>query len=772
MKIALSMIVKASDAEAEVLRRCLSNIAPYVDGIFLTITGQNKACEDVAEMFNATVSHFEWINNFSAARNFAMAQVPKDYDYWMWLDCDDVVRGAETLRETIEAHPSVDAFIFNYLYYFDQWNNPVVVHMKTRVVRNDGCVEWRGAIHEDFHNTRAVDAKFVEGVEVLHLTDDDRVEDSKARNVIVAAQEAEVNPDDPRTYWNLGNALKASGKNEEAMEAMEKFMATSESDEEKYIVRIRMAEIYTALGDKQKALETAQMAVGMRPMYPDGYKTVANILYDMGRLNEAKEHIMMSLQLEPPYHKIIVYNPRDYDLEPLRMLAKIYLEMSLPQLALEALKACAKIVPKDEDLTQLIEKMEVESAKAESAMALAAELSELPDDELRAAFDEIDPAIVTHPSLCHLRNTRLIKEESSGKDLVFFCSHTDRVWTPDSLAEGIGGSEEAIIHLSKRLAARGWNVTVYNNCGPKGLEFDGVKFRPYWEWNYRDKQDVVVLWRHPKMLDYEINADKVLVDMHDVVPTGEYNEKRVGNMTAALFKSECHRNLYPQIPDDKCVVIPNGIVWDDFQEPVERDPYLLINTSSPDRGLRSLLDAFTKVKEQVPEAHMEWAYGWGVWDSVYGSNHDMMKWKEDVEKLMEETDGVTNLGRIGQHEVAELYKKAGIFAYPTAFFEIDCISARKAQAAGAFPVATDFAALNETIQYGVKVKTDLEQENWGKPGSFDFSLKEERAVEEWIAETVKALKNPQPKEDQKEMQEWTKKFDWENTTTQWENVIK
>ncbi len=772
MRLALNMIVKASDEEAIVLRRCLSYIAPYVDGIFLTITGENEACENVAKMFDAHVSHYEWDNHFANARNFALSQVPDDYDYWMWLDCDDVIRGAEQLRETIEANQTVDAFILNYLYYFDKWNNPVVVHMKTRIVKNDGCVEWRGALHEDFHNTRELNAQFIEGIEILHLTDEQRAEESKQRNIEVASQDLDVNPDDPRTYWNLGNALKAAGKHEEALEALEKFMETSKSDEEKYIIRLRISETCTMMGDRKKALETAQMAVGMRPMYPDAYKTVADILYDMGRLQEAMDYLKMSLQLEPPYHQIIVYNPRSYDLEPFRMLAKIYLELSLPQLALEALKTCLKIVPRDEDLKQLIEKMEVESEKADRAMALAEELAELPDDELKTAFAEIDPDIVSHPSLCHLRNTRLIKEESSGKDIVFFCSHTERVWTPEALKEGIGGSEEAIIHLSKGLVERGYNVTVYNNCGVKAQEFDGVIYRPYWEWNYRDKQDVVVLWRHPKMLDYEINADKVFVDMHDVIASGEYNEKRIENVTKVFFKSKCHRNLFPQIPDEKCEVVQNGIVWDDFQDEVERDQYLMINTSSPDRGLKTLLDAFSKVKERVPEARLEWAYGWGVWDTVHGADSEKMGWKDELEKRMEEMDGVTNLGRVSHAEVADMYKRAGVFAYPTAFFEIDCISARKAQAAGSYPVATDFAALDETIQYGVKVKTDVEKENWEKPYAFDFSLKEERAIDEWVEECVNALTDPRTAEENREMRDWTKQFDWENITTKWENVIK
>jgi len=772
MKLALNMIVKASDEEAVVLKRCLTNVAPHVDGIFLTITGKNQACEDVAKMFGATVAHYEWNDNFADARNFALTQIPSEFDYWMWLDCDDVVRNIENLKQTIENHPSVDAFVFNYLYAFDKWNNPVVVHMKTRVLRNDGCVEWRGALHEDFHATRALNSTFVEGIEILHLTDSQRIEDSKQRNVKVALQDAETNPDDPRSFWNSGNALKAAGNNEKAYEALEKFLELTQSEEEEYIIRIRMAEILFDMDKKTESLAMARHALGIRPMYPDAFMFVADILHSMGRLLDAKNHITMALQLEPPYHKIIVFNPRAYDLEPLQKLAQIYMELSLPQLALVSLKACLEITPQDKDLEALIKEISGYADIAEKAVALAKELEEVSDEELEVRLAEVDPEIRQHPSLTLLRNTRIVRKESTGKDVVIFCGATERVWTPDALKEGIGGSEEAVIHLSKRLVERGWNVTVYNNCGHKELEFDGVIYKPHWTWNYRDKQDVTILWRSPMMLDHEINSDKIFVDMHDAIAAGEYNEKRMARVDKVFFKSQAHRTLYPQLKEEKCVIVPNGIVWEDMQGETERDPYLLINTSSPDRGLKTLLDAFEEVKKQVPEAKLKWAYGFGVWDQVHGGNTEKMEWKTDILERMEDLNGVTNLGRIGQHEVAKLYQEANIFAYPTAFYEIDCISARKAQAAGAYPIVTDFAALDETVQHGVKIKTDVEKENWGKPYAFDFSLKEETAVQEWIDAAVDKLKNPPTEEEREEMREWTKAFQWEEITDVWENMIK
>ena len=772
MKLAAALICKASDDEAVVLDRCLKSLDGAVDKIFLTITGENKACEKVGKKHGAIIAHTKWENDFAKARNFALSQVTSDYTHWMWADADDAIRGIEKLRDTIEANPEVDAFIFNYLYAFDKWNNPVVVHMKTRVLKNDGCVEWRGMLHEDFHNTRELNAKFVEGIEWMHLSDEKRAKDSKDRNVIVAEAGAASDPSDPRTYWNLANALKAAGKNTESMDAFTKFLSMTQSEEEKYIALTRLSEIHSTLGDATKALESIRAAIGIRPMYPDAHIASARILMGMNRLAEAKDAVMMGLQLPPPYHKVIVYNPRDYDLEPLRLLAEIYFRMSTPQLSLVALKACLQITPKDEDLQKLILKIEVEAKRSDDVLKLVDRLKDLDDLGLMAGLEAVEPELRSHPALTHLRNTRLIKKTSTGKDIVFYCGFTEEEWTPETArTKGIGGSEEAVIHLSKRFADRGYNVTVYNNCGYKRQKFGKVEFRPFWEWNYRDKQDVVIVWRSPRAMDYEINASKVILDMHDVVGVGEFTEPRIARISQVMFKSKAHRILYPQIPDEKCSIVANGIDWDVFQQDVVRDPNLIINTSSPDRSLKTLLKAFKRVQEACPEAKLQWAYGWGVWDSVFSGEETRIDWKNEVIALAESTPGVEVLGRLGHEEVAKLYQRAAIFAYPTAFYEIDCISARKAQAGGAYPVVTDFAALEETVQFGIKIETDEAKENWGKPYQFDFGLQEAEAVDLWVESCINTLKNPPQKDYIECMREWTKQYSWENITDAWIKVL-
>src|SRR5436853_3341506 len=190
------------------------------------------------------------------------------------------------------------------------------------------------------------------------------------------------------------------------------------------------------------------------------------------------------------------------------------------------------------------------------------------------------------------RNTEYLKTASSGNDLVFYCGESRHEWHPRT--KGFGGSEEAVICLTAELAKLGWNVTVYNNCGHTPVAEAGVVYRPWWEFNPKDKQDVAIVWQWTKPLDWSINAERIFVDMHISPPEASFTDRdRLGRVSKIFFKSPFHRSLYHGLPDDKVAIVPNGIDFAHLDGTEQKDPYLLINTSSPDRSLSVLPKLFT-----------------------------------------------------------------------------------------------------------------------------------------------------------------------------------
>jgi glycosyltransferase involved in cell wall biosynthesis len=762
-KIALAMIVKGDDVEAKLLDRCLKNMSPHVDGIFITRTQPNKEVARVTSKYGGHLSDFEWCNDFSKARNFNFSQVPKDYDYILWSDADDQWRGLEKLRGEIEKHKGVESFGFWYLYDFDEYKNPTVVHKKTMLVKNDGCVEWRGVLHEDLTETRAISSVFIEGVERIHMTTQERVLSAKSRNVVVAQHDLELNPNDPRALWNLANSYLGANNLLAARDTFAQFIEKTGSDEEKYLAMSRIGEVEKCLGNDKEAVEWLWKAIGLRPTYPDAIHALGYLHFDKGRLDEAERYLLTGLVLKPPYHTIIVYNPRDYDYNPMMALAKIYIRKSRPDMALPMLRGCLQIAPKNEYLQAVVSEAEKELEFLSGAVKFVQEHENDTDDELTKALNTLDSKLSSHPAICLLRNRRFIKKETTGKDISYYCGMTDFDWNPDLFkTKGFGGSEEAVINLSKEWATQGYNVTVYNSCGTEPMVRDGVTYKPWWFFNPRDAVDTLIVWRHPKILDYELNAKKILVDLHDVVKEGEFPESRLKKINRIMVKTKFHRSLFPKIPDEKFLIVPNGMDLS-LAQPQEKDHNLIVNTSSPDRSLDVLPELFQRVKKRVPTAKLTWVYGWHNFDDYYKNDKEKMEWKDATIQKMNEV-GINAIGRVTQKEAMELCAKAQVFAYPSEFAEIDCISVKKAQAVGAIPVTTDFGALNESVAFGHKVHSKKNKDNWSMPYQFTFGLTDREGQDQWVDACVSAL---QEKADIKAMTKWAKRFSWDVVAREW-----
>lgn len=119
------------------------------------------------------------------------------------------------------------------------------------------------------------------------------------------------------------------------------------------------------------------------------------------------------------------------------------------------------------------------------------------------------------------------------------------------------------------------------------------------------------------------------------------------------------------------------------------------------RGLECLLDMWPKIREQVPDATLDCYYGWESWVAVQGYDNFYDRMEKKFTELKDH--GVTVHGRVSHEVLAKAMKNTKVWAYPTMFPEIHCITALKAQEAGCWPVVTNVAALNETVTTGVKI---------------------------------------------------------------------
>src|SRR3990167_8687685 len=511
-KLAVCIIVK-NDSEALLLSQALASVAQYVQDIFVTGTKepQDKIREIVKE-YNGKWSFFPWINDFSAARNFNWSQVPKDFTYIFWIDADDIVLGSQHIPDIIQKmdDEKLDAVNFPYLYAFDADGNCIAQEDdKARILRNDNCVEWYSEIHEGFKQNRTLAVHSTDKIKIRHNTNDSRIAESMVRNLEIAKSVYEKKPTEARSFWLLGNAYQqaATQDHKKSIEWWEKFIPITSSEEERFTAHLRLSNSARELRDWQKAISGALNCIAIFPGYPDGYYSLADTYLKMGKYERSLELIFIGMRLNPPKGRIIGYNPREYDLRPYQLLFQIYSTSDVRK-AKAVLEQIYKLQPSKKS-KDLLEHFTKEIKRLEGVEQIYAKAKEKKTkEEIKQLLNSIDKDLRNHPGIVSLWNELFVKETSSGKDITYYCPFTSHTWNPDVAREkGVGGSEEAVIHLTKRWAKQGYNVTVYCNTGHNEEKiYDGVTWKPFWSLNVKDKVDYFIIWRAPRVLDYEINA--------------------------------------------------------------------------------------------------------------------------------------------------------------------------------------------------------------------------------------------------------------------------
>ncbi len=360
----------------------------------------------------------------------------------------------------------------------------------------------------------------------------------------------------------------------------------------------------------------------------------------------------------------------------------------------------------------------------------------------------------------------------TGYRIDFFCGRSQEPWSPRSVSTGIGGSQEALIAMAAALRKLGHTVRVFNSCEADRGEYDGVVYDHYSAFERQPPADLVVVFRWPwlaKHLPPRVPSYLWLEDMADPQAVAQAAER----YQKIIVLSRFHRRHYSALPEAKFFYSRNGIHPEHFDQAVDRDPYKVVYGSSYDRGLVQLLEAWPRIQAQIPEADLTVFYGFQSararsfelirrsW-RTYRSRNPISFWRyrRSMEASMRQANA-RHLGRIGHLDVARQFLSAGIWAYPTHFSETSCITAMKAQAAGALPVVIPSGAVDETVEFGAKTSTNA--------SDYPGRRLPARVYEEWEALLISNLRDPakvQPLRARM-MAAARERFAWETVAREW-----
>ena len=272
------------------------------------------------------------------------------------------------------------------------------------------------------------------------------------------------------------------------------------------------------------------------------------------------------------------------------------------------------------------------------------------------------------------------------KSIVYICGQTRLKFGPSD--KDLGGSEQAVVQLSKCWADKGYKVVVYGNV--KECNKDGVEYKDIHKLNLGDTFHFAIFWRSfgIRLLPI-VKAKFKIVDLHDSWDPKNYVSptELVDQTSLFMVKSNYHKELYPYIPSSKMRIVMNGVQVDLFKTMIDkveatgqqRDPLKFIYASTYERGLEPILRyTWPIIKSKVPDATI---------DIYYGMNRlaDTPLGKKLVELFKQ--DGVKEHGRVDLDVIAKQKALSGFHLYiSNSETEIDCISVRESLLCGAIPI--------------------------------------------------------------------------------------
>lgn len=247
--ISLCMIVKNEEAT---IGRCLHSLAGGIDEIVIVDTGSTDKTKEIVHQFTDKIYDFPWIDDFSAARNFAFAHATQDYI--LWLDADDVLLETDLQKLLLLKHncdTTVDSFTMIYNLSHDESGNAISSLRRNRLVKRSRNFQWIGAVHEYLEiGGKSSDSN----VSITHKKERN---DTYDRNLkIYENRLAKGEVFSPRDLYYYANELNEHNRREKAAEYYQKVLDTEMGwVEEKIAACGKLSDCFSFLGDDQNKLK-------------------------------------------------------------------------------------------------------------------------------------------------------------------------------------------------------------------------------------------------------------------------------------------------------------------------------------------------------------------------------------------------------------------------------------------------------------------------------------------------------------------------------------
>lgn len=241
----------------------LTAIRTYTQGFSVELivvdTGStDKTCELAAPLADKLL-HFTWCDDFSAARNYTIAQA--SYDYILFLDCDEMVTSFDMprIQSFLQQYPDDIGMISRHNQFKMNNTDSFYTDQVERLFPKEKF-HYEAPVHEQVCSTTGFSFRRIElPLEVRHNGYNGTTEElqQKAlRNNALLEKMLLVSPDNPYLYFQLGQSYNMLHDDEKALFYYDKGLSFDVNPAEKYVQMMVCAYGYALLhlGKNEEAL--------------------------------------------------------------------------------------------------------------------------------------------------------------------------------------------------------------------------------------------------------------------------------------------------------------------------------------------------------------------------------------------------------------------------------------------------------------------------------------------------------------------------------------
>lgn len=304
MKISACVITKNEEMN---ISSCLASVKEISDEIILVDTGSKDNTVQEALRYDAKIYYFQWQNDFSKARNYAISKAKGDWI--IFLDADEYYtkESITMIRDVLyEAEKGNYDVIFSILVNYEKNTHksfgtaPVI-----RIFRNNGGMEYKGAVHEllntkDGRPLKKLDA--TKYLKIIHTGYSKETIDQMRkgeRNLDLLLEEEKMKPNDSNLCFYISEAYFLKSDQRKALEYSFKVLEYNNGT----LLGIYQKNYLNMIGymlslkfPRNEVLNIVKEAVKVFPDFPDFRFFLGDFYKQDKRYNDSIEQFEIGLQ--------------------------------------------------------------------------------------------------------------------------------------------------------------------------------------------------------------------------------------------------------------------------------------------------------------------------------------------------------------------------------------------------------------------------------------------------------------------------------------------